>query len=71
MQLQVHSSSLDSQILDCLRGLHYAIKLGWFDYKKFDIAEYEHYEKIENGDINWIIPGKFVALSSPYDHPLD
>jgi cell division cycle 14 len=35
-----------TQILDCLRGLQYAMRLGWFDYKKFDIAEYEHYEKI-------------------------
>lgn len=46
MYIQVHSILGHIQILDCLRGLHYAMKLGWFDYKKFDIAEYEHYEKI-------------------------
>ena len=28
------------QILDCLRGLHYGMRLGWFDYKKFDLVEY-------------------------------
>ena len=33
-------------LLDCLRGLDYAIKLGWFNYKKFDLAEYEHYERV-------------------------
>ena len=32
-----------TQIIDCLRGLQYAMKLGWFDFKKFDIAEYEHF----------------------------
>lgn len=59
------------QLLDCLRGLEYAITLGWFNYKTFNLAEYEHYEKIENGDLNWIIPGKFVAFSSPSDKPID
>lgn len=52
-------------ILDCLRGLEYAIKLGWYDYKNFNLKEYEHYEKVENGDLNWIIPGKFIAFSGP------
>lgn len=54
-----------------MRGLDYAIKLGWFDYKKFNLKEYEHYERVENGDLNWIIPGKFVAFSSPYDKTVD
>jgi len=42
----MHCNFKNMQILDCLRGLSYAIKLGWFDFKKFDITEYEHYEKI-------------------------
>lgn len=58
-------------MLDCLRGLEYAITLGWFNYKTFNLAEYEHYEKIENGDLNWIIPNKFIAFSSPSDKPVD
>lgn len=71
MHLQMHSTYNNTQILDCLRGLHYAMRLGWFDFKKFDLAEYEHYEKVENGDLNWMVPGKFVAFSSPYDKPKD
>lgn len=67
----MHSTHNNTQILDCLRGLHYAMRLGWFDFKKFDLAEYEHYEKVENGDLNWMVPGKFVAFSSPYDKPKD
>ena len=54
-----------------MRGLEYAIKIGWFNYKKFNLNEYEHYERVENGDLNWIIPNKFVAFSSPYDSIVD
>lgn len=52
-------------ILHCLRGLERAIHLGWFDYRNFDYKNYEHYERVENGDFNWIIPGKMLAFSSP------
>lgn len=47
------------------------MKLGWFNFKKFNITEYQHYQQVENGDLNWIIPGKFVAFSSPYDKKQD
>lgn len=56
-------------VLDCLRGLEYAIKLGWFNLAKFNVKEYNFYEKIENGDLNWIVPGKFIAFSTPCDSP--
>jgi len=58
-------------ILDCLRGLEYGMKLEWFNLKTFNLKEYEHYEKVENGDLNWIIPGKFVAFSGPSGQPRD
>lgn len=41
------------------------MKLEWFNFKTFNVTEYDHYEKVENGDLNWIIPKKFVAFSSP------
>ncbi len=53
------------QILQCLRGLEYAIKLKWFDVRKFNLRDYEFYERVENGDLNWIVPGKFIAFSGP------
>lgn len=31
------------------------------------MKEYEFYERVENGDINWIIPGKFAAFMGPID----
>ena len=55
-------------ILDCIRGLYKAIQLGLFDINKFDMEEYEFYEKVENGDYNWITK-KFIALASPKDDP--
>lgn len=52
-------------VLHCLRGLEIAVKLGWFSLSTFDIDNYEKYEKVENGDMNWILPGKMLAFSSP------
>ncbi|XP_056128720.1 dual specificity protein phosphatase CDC14B isoform X2 [Lampris incognitus] len=53
-------------ILDCLRAIHKALQFGWLDFSNFDVEEYEHYERAENGDFNWIIPGKFLAFSGPH-----
>jgi len=52
-------------LLHCLRGLEKAVSLGWFDIRTFDCQEYEYRERVENGDFNWIIPGKFLAFSNP------
>ncbi|KAI9011098.1 dual specificity protein phosphatase [Gaertneriomyces semiglobifer] len=53
-------------IPDCLRGLHKALTLGLLDIDAVDVDEYEFYEKVENGDMNWITT-KFIALASPKD----
>lgn len=57
----------DCTILHCLEGLQEGLRLGWYDFKTFNAKEYEHYEKVENGDLNWIIPGKFLAFMGPVD----
>jgi len=53
-------------ILDCLLGLEKALKFNFFDFNDFDVDEYEFYERVENGDFNWIIPGKFLAFCGPH-----
>lgn len=53
-------SSNTSSLLD------QALQYGWLDFSNFDVEEYEHYERAENGDFNWIIPGKFLAFSGPH-----
>ena len=50
---------------DCVRGLERAMGLNWFNYGSFNLKEYEYREKVENGDMNWIIPQKLLAFSSP------
>ena len=62
-------SLYELHVIDVLRGVHKARQLGWVDFKSFDIKTYEHYEKVENGDWNWIIPGKFLAFATPKGQP--
>jgi cell division cycle 14 len=47
--------------------LEQGIKHNWYNFKTFNAKEYEHYERVDNGDLNWIIPGKFVAFMGPID----
>ncbi|XP_065125205.1 cell division cycle 14Aa [Paramisgurnus dabryanus] len=53
-------------ILDCLHGIRKALQHGFFNFENFDVEEYEHYERVENGDFNWIVPGKLLAFSGPH-----
>ncbi|KAJ1344940.1 hypothetical protein BSLG_000455 [Batrachochytrium salamandrivorans] len=55
-------------VLDCIRGLYKALQLGLLDLENLDLKEYEFYERVENGDFNWIT-SKFLALASPKDDP--
>ncbi|XP_062991763.1 dual specificity protein phosphatase CDC14A isoform X1 [Elgaria multicarinata webbii] len=60
------NSTYNLSILDCLQGIKKALQHGFVDFKTFDADEYEHYERVENGDFNWIVPGKFLAFSGPH-----
>ena len=40
---------------------------GLCNMNEFSVDEYEYYEKVENGDWNWITPG-FIAFASPVDN---
>eukprot|EP00752_Nemacystus_decipiens_P011268 g10014.t1 len=53
------------EVLDCARALARAASLGHFRLDTFNAEQYAFYDKIEHGDLNWIIPGKFVAFSGP------
>ena len=54
-------------LLHCLQGLGWALKLGWYQFRTFNVKEYEFYERVENGDLNWIVPKKFVAFMGPIE----
>ena len=53
-------------ILDCLRAVEKAKEANFFDFDDFDCDEYEHYEKVQNGDFNWLVPQKFLAFCGPH-----
>lgn len=57
--------TFDLNILDCMRGLAKARSYNFFNFDDFNIEEYEHYEQVENGDLNWIVQNKFLAFAGP------
>ncbi|VIO94021.1 Uncharacterized protein BM_BM2274 [Brugia malayi] len=50
-----------------LRSIEKAMKFGWLAFDTFDPDEYEYYEKVENGDLNWIIPTKVLSFCGPHN----
>ncbi|KAI0751314.1 phosphatases II [Daedaleopsis nitida] len=59
-------SDFNLNIQDCLWGIYKAMQNGLCDMNEFDIEDYEYYEKVENGDWNWLTPN-FIAFASPVD----
>lgn len=62
-------SLYDLTVLSCLKGLYRAVydpQTHWYDIETFDPETWGKYEQVENGDMNWVIPGKLMAFASPY-----
>jgi cell division cycle 14 len=36
----------------------------------FNVDEYEYFEQVENGDLNWIVQNKILAFAGPQSHKL-
>jgi len=53
-------------VLDVLRGLAKAKLYNFFNFDTFDVQEYEFFEQVENGDLNWIIDNKILAFAGPH-----
>lgn len=51
---------------DCVNGLYKAMIYRFFDFETFNVDDYEYYEKVENGDFNWITNDKFLAFCGPH-----
>jgi len=58
-------SNYDLDLFVCFRAMEKAKILNWIDFSTFNYREYTHYEQVENGDFNWIIPDKFIAMCTP------
>jgi cell division cycle 14 len=52
-------------LVDCVKGLYQAQRHGFFDYDTFDLTQYEYYDMLTHGDINWIVPNQICAMSGP------
>lgn len=63
----VAPSSYKLSLIDCFKAIKKANKLKFIDLENFNVHEYCHYEKVKNGDLNWIIPGKMLAFSGPHN----
>eukprot|EP00531_Pseudo-nitzschia_arenysensis_P018411 CAMPEP_0116155114 /NCGR_PEP_ID=MMETSP0329-20121206/22138_1 /TAXON_ID=697910 /ORGANISM="Pseudo-nitzschia arenysensis, Strain B593" /LENGTH=607 /DNA_ID=CAMNT_0003652133 /DNA_START=409 /DNA_END=2230 /DNA_ORIENTATION=- len=58
--------SYELTLMDCLGALVKARQFNFFDWgEKFDVKEYEYFEQVENGDLNWIVKGKILAFAGP------
>ncbi|CAH8592447.1 unnamed protein product [Schistosoma turkestanicum] len=60
------ASTYHLTLLDCLFAVSKALLNKFLDFNTFDLQEYEHFEKVENGDLSWIIPNKFLAFCGPH-----
>ena len=58
--------SFQLTMLDTLKGLYRAKQDKFFDFNNFNIEEYEYFEQVENGDLNWYAEGKFIAFAGPH-----
>ena len=65
---------ISKHIDECLQGLAKAKQTGFIDWhlpnSTFSLEEYEHYEQVENGDLNWILPGVSAFTVSRKHHQL-
>ena len=52
-------------VIDCIKGMYRAILNKHFDYASFDLFRFKELAQLQNGDISWIIPDKYIAFSGP------
>ncbi|KAM3961456.1 uncharacterized protein ACR2FA_004572 [Aphomia sociella] len=63
-------SSYTISLLDCLQAIKKARELDFFNFQDFNYEEYDRLDKIQGGDLNWIVPGKFLAFIGPVDNSI-
>jgi len=60
------SCTFKLSVLHVLRGFAQGCLHNFFDFDTFDVNKYEFYEQVPNGDLNWIVPGRFLAFAGPH-----
>lgn len=70
---QTEGEELDPDTIsceDCLRGLNEFTQKGLFNATHYDPDDVEFWEDPNNGDMNWIVNGMFLAFAGPDDASL-
>lgn len=60
-----NTSSFGLCISDCFKSIEKAISYNWFSFSTFNLKAYELYVQVDQGGLNWIIPGKVLAFVCP------
>jgi len=55
----------------CINAIYNALQWSYLDFATFNVDEYEHFERVECGDLNVIVPNKFIAFAGPYFKEFD
>ncbi|CAG9863305.1 unnamed protein product [Phyllotreta striolata] len=61
-------SSFTLKIKDCLQALQKALMYNFINFDDFNVVEYDLYNKLQYGDMNWLIPRKFLAFIGPAEN---
>ena len=61
-----HACTFDLTVLDCCSAVYKAKECGLFDFDTFNLRECMHYEQVENGDLNWVLP-HICAFAGPQE----
>ncbi|KAF7277897.1 hypothetical protein GWI33_009150 [Rhynchophorus ferrugineus] len=56
------------KLFDCLNAIAKAVAFNFFNFDDFNCSEYDLYDKLEFGDLNWLVPRKFLAFIGPTDN---
>ncbi|KAL3287910.1 hypothetical protein HHI36_002367 [Cryptolaemus montrouzieri] len=49
----------------CFNAIAKAMAFNFFNFEDFDVTEYDMYEKLQFGDMNWLVPRKLLAFIGP------
>ena len=57
----------DLSLRDCWRGLAKGMRRGWARLGSYDVETYRHFDDPINGDLQEVVPRKFIAFKGPVD----
>lgn len=67
----VRENDFELTFSDCLRAIETAATRNWYNIDTFDVNAYHCFSHVYEGDMNWILPGRILAMSSPSSYKID